>query len=83
MGGGGINLEIGIDTHILLYIKYITDNNDLYSTENSTQYSVMACMEKESEKKKGGYMYVCITYSVFHTSETNTKLYINYSSIKS
>ena len=36
--GGGGNWEIGIGTYILLilYIKYITNENILYSTENST-----------------------------------------------
>ena len=36
--GGGGNWEIGIGTYILLilYIKYITNENILYSTGNST-----------------------------------------------
>ena len=38
---GGINWEIGIDIDTLLYIKQITNKNLLYSTGNSTQYSVM------------------------------------------
>ena len=37
----GINREIGIDIYTLLYIKQITNKNLLYSTGNSTQYSVM------------------------------------------
>ena len=48
MVGGGIYLEIDKDIYTLLYIKQITNKNLLYSTMNSTQYSVMAYMEKES-----------------------------------
>ena len=40
-GGGGMNLEIGIDIYTLLCIKLITDENLLYSTGNSTQCSVV------------------------------------------
>ena len=59
MGGeaGGINCEIGIDIYTLLYIKYITNKNLLYSTGNSTQYSVMTYMGIES-KKEWIYVYV-------------------------
>ena len=42
--GRGINWEFGIDIYTLLYMKKITNKNLLYSTENSTQYSVMANM---------------------------------------
>ena len=57
---GGINWEIGTDIYTLLYIKQINNKNLLYSTGNSTQYSVMAYMGKESNKKKeSGYMYMC------------------------
>ena len=55
--GGGINCEIGIDIYILLYIKQITNKNLLYSTGNSTQYSVMTYMETQS-KKEWTYVYV-------------------------
>ena len=34
--------EVGIDTYTLLYIKEIINKDLLYSTRNSTQYSVMA-----------------------------------------
>ena len=54
---GGINWEIGIDTYTLLYIKQITNKDLLYSTGNSTQYSVMTYMGKES-KKEWTYVYV-------------------------
>ena len=48
---GGINWEIGIDIYTLLYTKQITNKDLLYGTGNSTQYSVMIYMRKESEKK--------------------------------
>ena len=44
---GEINWEIRIDIYTLLYIKQITNKDLLYSTGNSTQYSVMAYMGKE------------------------------------
>ena len=49
--GGGINWEIGIDIYTLLYIKLVTNKDLLYSTGNSTQYSVMTYMGKESKKE--------------------------------
>ena len=42
---GGINQEFGINTYTLLYIKQII-NKDI---RNSTQYSVITYMGKESE----------------------------------
>ena len=38
-----------------LYIKYVINKDVLYSTGNSTQYSVITYMGKEFEKN--GYMY--------------------------
>ena len=55
--GGGINREIWIDIYALLYIKQLTHKNLLYSTGNSTQYSVMTYMGTES-KKDWIYVYV-------------------------
>ena len=49
--GGGINWEIGIDIYTLLYIKWITNKDLLYSIGNSTQYSVMTYMGKEPKKE--------------------------------
>ena len=49
--GGGIKWEIGIDIYILLYIKQINNKDLLYSTGNSSQYSAMMCMGKESKKE--------------------------------
>ena len=56
-GEGGINWKIGTDIYTLLYIKQITNKDLLYSTGNSTQYSVMAYMGKDS-KKEWIYVYV-------------------------
>ena len=55
--GGGINWEIGIDIYTLRYIKQITSKDLLYSTGNSTQYTVMAYMEKNLKKSGYRYMY--------------------------
>ena len=48
---GGINWEIGIDMYALLYLRWITNKDLLYSTGNSIQYSVITYMRKESEKE--------------------------------
>ena len=45
---GGVNWETGIDIYEILHIKQITNEDSLYSTENSTQNFVMAYMGKES-----------------------------------
>ena len=54
---GGINWKIGIDIYALLYIKMITNKDLLCSVGNSTQYSGMTYMGKES-KKACIYIYV-------------------------
>ena len=56
-GKGGINWETEVDKYTLLYIKQITNKDLLYSTENTSQYSLMAYMGKES-KKDWIYVYV-------------------------
>ena len=56
-GSGRINWEIEMDIYTLLRIKQITNKDLLYRTGNSTQYSVMTCMGKES-KKELIYIYV-------------------------
>ena len=43
-GGGGIVRESGIGMYTLLYLKWITSKDLLYSTENSTQCHVTAWM---------------------------------------
>ena len=54
---GGINQELGINTHTLLYIRWII-YKDLQSTGNPTQSSVITYMRNESENE---YMYNRIT----------------------
>ena len=49
--GKGENQECGMSIHILLYIKQGTNKDLLYSTGISTQYSVITCMGKKSEKE--------------------------------
>ena len=48
--GGEINQELGMNIHTLLYIRQMTNKDLLYSTGNSTQYSVITHMRKESKK---------------------------------
>ena len=49
--GVGRNWEIGVDIFTLLHVKQINNEDLLYSTANSAQYSVMTYMGKESEKE--------------------------------
>ena len=44
------NQEFGINIDTLLFIKQITNKDQLYSTGNSTQYYVLTYMGQESEK---------------------------------
>ena len=47
--GERINWNIGIDIFTLLYTKQTTNKDLLYTAGNSTQYSVMTYMGKESK----------------------------------
>ena len=47
----GINWETEVDMYTLLYIKWITNKDLLYSTGSSTQYSVRTYLGKDSKKK--------------------------------
>ena len=38
--GGGMDWDFGIDMYTLLYLKWITNKDLLYSTGNSTQYYI-------------------------------------------
>ena len=60
--------EFGIDMYTLLFLKWKTNKDLLYSTGNYIQYLVITYDGEESEKE---YIYVCV-YSC--TSETNTTL---------
>ena len=59
-----------MNTHTLLYVRQIKNKDLLYSTGNSTQYSVITYMRKESKKR----MNICVTESLCCTPETNTTL---------
>ena len=45
--GGGIHWGVGIGRYALFYSKLVSSKDLLYSTEKSTQYSVIAYMGKE------------------------------------
>ena len=60
--GEGLNCEFGISILTLLYVKLISYNDLLYSTGKS-QYSVVAYMGMESEKKM--HICICVTNSLF------------------
>ena len=67
-----MNWEFGISRCRLVYIEQITNKNLLYSTGNSTPYSVMAYMGKASKKRVD--VCICITDSLRCIPETNTTL---------
>ena len=48
---GEINQELGMNKHMLLYIRQVTNKDLLYSIGNSTQYSVITYMGKESKNE--------------------------------
>ena len=73
--GVGIVRESGMDMDTLLYLTRTTDKDLLGSTGNSTQYSYGKRILKRIETC------LCTTESVCSTPETNTTLYINYTSI--
>ena len=54
------------------YLKQVVNKDILYSTANSTQYSVVTYIEKESKKRVD--MFICITDSFCYIAETNTTL---------
>ena len=45
--GWGINQELGMNAHTLLYIRQKTNKDLLYSTRNSTECSVVTYMRKK------------------------------------
>ena len=77
---GGMNWEVGTNGYTLLYIKYITNENLLYTTGSSTQRSVVTKWEGNPKERRYMCVHVCvytqiqIAYSLFHTAENNTTL---------
>ena len=67
-----------MDMYTLLYIKWITNKNLLYSTENSTQYYVPAwtggCLGENG--------YTCMSESLHCSPETSTALLVSYTPIQ-
>ena len=79
MGWGEDKLGVW-DKHMHTTIYKITNKDLLYSTGNYTQYIVITCKGKESEKEYVSvyiyiymcvyiciYMYICITESLLYT----------------
>ena len=50
-GGEGMDWKFGTGICTLLYMEWMVNGDLLHSTGNSTQYSVIAFMGKESEKE--------------------------------
>ena len=57
------NPRVDIYALLILHIKQVTNENLLYSTGNSIQYSVMASMGRKS-KKQGIYIYMYLIHFV-------------------
>ena len=76
--GGGMDWGFGIGICTLQYMEWMFNGDLLYSIRNSTQYSVITYMGKESEKK----MDVCVTKSLGSRTQIITTLKINYNSLK-
>ena len=74
--GRGIVREFGIDMYTLLYLKWITNKDHLYSTGNSTQCCVVAWMAREF-----GGEYKCMAESLCCPPETIATLLISYTPI--
>ena len=62
-----------MNVNTLLYVKWISNEDLLYSTGNYIQYHVILSNGKESEKEYT-YIYVCVTESLCCTPETGTAL---------
>ena len=64
--GRGMNWEIGIDicTLLILRIKQITNENQTYSSGNSTQFSVVTKMGSKSRKRRRDMCMLCCAKSL-------------------
>ena len=54
--GGGIVREFGMDLYTLLYLNWITNKDQLYSTRNSAQCCAAVWMGEEFGEN--GYLYI-------------------------
>ena len=50
-GDGGIDRGFGFSICTLRYMEWLANEDLMYGTENSTQYSVIICVKKESERE--------------------------------
>ena len=63
--GGGIVRELGMGMYTLLYLKWITNKNLLYSTGNPSQCYMAAWMGEEFGDN-GCLLYACLSpFTVF------------------
>ena len=58
--------EFGIDMYTLLYLKWITNKDLLYSTGNYTLYFVISYKGKESEKEYIFLKYIYYIYNIYY-----------------
>ena len=58
---GGVDWGLGISLSILKHMEQLGNGDLLYITENSTHYSVIICVGKESERNGCVCMYDGIT----------------------
>ena len=65
-GGGGINQEVGINIYTPTYMKQIINNDLLYTTGDSIQYSVIIYMGKDSEK---AWIYVYMNHCAVQVTQ--------------
>ena len=76
--GEGIVREFGMDTYRVLYLKWITNKDILYSTANSVQCYVAAWMGSLREMDTC----ICMAESLCCPPETITALLIGYTPIQ-
>ena len=68
--GKGIVREFGMDMYTLLYWKWITNKDLLYSTENYIQYPMINHKGKEFLKKECLYIYVYLNHFAMYQKWT-------------
>ena len=75
---GVVVRDFGEDMDTLLYLKWITNKDPLYSTGNSAHCSVAAWLEGEFE---GQWIHVYV-WSLHYSPETITTLFISYTPVQ-
>ena len=63
---GGRDREFGMDMYILLYLKWITNKDLLYSIGNSVQCYVAACMGEGGLGKEHIHVYIWLSPFAVH-----------------